>query len=72
MALIDADDAGAASGRVVQNRFGDLEADAELLQICRNRPAEVMERPMRQSYSILAAILLQNFDHRSIDRLLGF
>ena len=57
MALINADDARAAAGDVVQHGFRHFEADAELLQIRRDRPANVVKRPMRDGAASSPALL---------------
>src|SRR5271170_1238197 len=47
VALINADDAGATSGDVVQDGFGDFEPNAELLEARRHGPANVVQSPIR-------------------------
>ena len=43
--LINPDYASAASTQMVQHRLGDFEAHAEVLQPCREGPAQVMQPP---------------------------
>ena len=73
--LIDADDARAASRDMVQDGFGHLKADAELLKIGGDRSAQIVDYPIRRldlPWIITPGLrrLAQLFDNRVVDRRL--
>jgi hypothetical protein len=65
MALIDSGDAGAAAADVVEYRFCHFEPDAQTLQACRDRPAQIVNAPRREARTT-------GIRHGPIEGRLGF
>ena len=66
--LIYPDYASPTSAQMIQHRLGDFETDAEALQPCRKRPAQVMQPPAGNTRRGVRALTSLSTSRRSVFR----